>query len=142
MQAVIGTTTGESYQIELDDQQVNAVTGKQIGDEVEGALFGLDGYTLAVTGGSDEEGFPMRESMEGTGRHSILLTNETGGKDLRDGERKRTTVRGNTVSNAIEQLNLKVVEQGDETVEELLHGDSDEDDEGGAEEAEDAGDDE
>lgn len=128
MQAVIGTTTGASHQIELDEQQANAVTGKQIGDEVEGSLFGLDGYTLEITGGSDQEGFPMRESLDGTGRRSILVTNETGGHNLRDGERERTTVRGNTVSNAIEQLNLKVVEQGDETVEDLLHGDEDEED--------------
>ncbi len=124
MQAVIGTTTGESHQLELNDQQVNAVTGKQIGDEVEGSLFGLDGYTLAITGGSDQEGFPMRETLDGTGRRTILLTNETGGKDLRDGERKRTTVRGNTVSDAIEQLNLKVVDEGNDSVEDLL-GDAD-----------------
>jgi small subunit ribosomal protein S6e len=123
MQAVIGTTTGASYQIGLDDQQANAVTGKQIGDEVAGSLFGLDGYTLEITGGSDQEGFPMRESLSGTGRRSILVTNETGGHDLRDGERERTTVRGNTVSTQIEQLNLRVVEQGDEDVETLLHGD-------------------
>lgn len=130
MQAVIGTTTGESYQIELDEQQANAVTGKQIGDEVEGSLFGLDGYTLEITGGSDQEGFPMRESLSGTGRRSILVTNETGGNNLRDGERERTTVRGNTVSNQIEQLNLTVAEQGDETVEDLLHGDEDNEDAG------------
>lgn len=129
MQAVIGTTNGESFQVELDDQQVNAVTGKHIGDAVEGSLFGLDGYTLQLTGGSDQEGFPMRDTIQGTGRRKILVSRETGGSDLRDGERKRKTVRGNTVSDQIEQLNLKVVEEGSETVEDLLADTDNEDDE-------------
>lgn len=126
MQAVIGTQDGESFQVELDDQQANAVTGKHIGDEVEGSLFGLDGYTLTITGGSDQEGFPMRDTIQGTGRRKILITKETGGKNLESGERRRKTVRGNTVSDQIEQLNLKVVEEGSKPVEELLSAGSEE----------------
>lgn len=126
MQAVIGTQTGESYQIELDDQQANALTGKQIGDDMEGSLLGLSGYTLQVTGGSDRDGFPMRDTIQGTGRRRILLTKETGGHGLRDGERRRKTVRGNTISDQIEQVNLRVVEEGSDSIEELLNA-SDED---------------
>lgn len=126
MQAVIGTPDGDSYQVELDEQQEQAVIGLQVGEEFDGSSVGLSGYTLKVTGGSDEDGFPMRETIQGTGRRKILLTNETGGKNLRDGERKRTSVRGNTVSAAIEQLNVKVVEEGSDTVEDLLFGTDDE----------------
>lgn len=126
MKAVIGTETGDSHQVELDDQQVQAVTGKQIGDEIDGGALGLSGYTLEITGGSDTEGFPMRESIQGTGRRKILIGKGTGGRNLRDGERKRKSVRGNTVSDDIEQLNLKVVESGSQSVEELLNAEDEE----------------
>lgn len=127
MQAVIGTQDGESHQFELNEQQANALTGKQINDEIEGSRVGLDGYTLKITGGSDQDGFPMRESIQGTGRRQILLGKDTGATDVRDGERQRKTVRGNTVADDIEQLNLKVVEQGDTPVDELLNPDDDAD---------------
>lgn len=123
MQAVIGTKTGDSYQFELDEQQTHAVIGKQIGDEVDGDAVGLDGYTLEITGGSDREGFPMRATIQGTGRRRVLISNETGAKRLRDGERRRKSVRGNTVSDDIEQLNLTVVEDGSKSVDELLNPD-------------------
>lgn len=128
MQAVIGTTSGDTHQIELDDTQVNALTGQQIGDEVEGSMLGLDGYTFEITGGSDSEGFPMRESVEGTERKRLLVKGGVGARDLEEGERRRKSVRGNTVSRNIAQLNLRVVEEGGETIAELLS----EDDEGEA----------
>lgn len=120
MQAVIGTGSGDTYQVELDEGQVQAVTGMQIGDEVEGSVLGLNGYTLEITGGSDQEGFPMRETLNGTGRKKILAGDETGHEDLRSGERRRKSFRGNTVSEAIVQLNLRVVEAGSDDVATLL----------------------
>lgn len=133
MQAVIGTPTGDTFQIELDETQESALVGKRIGDEVEGSVLGLSGYTLEVRGGSDTDGFPMKQSVTGTGRKRILLTKEAGGKDLEKGERIRKSVRGNTVSEAIEQLNLAVVEAGSEDVETLLFGESEDE---GSEESE------
>lgn len=127
MQAVIGTPTGDTFQIELDETQESALVGKRIGDEVEGSVLGLSGYTLEVRGGSDQDGFPMKQSVTGTGRKRILLTKEAGGRNLDKGERIRKSVRGNTVSEAIEQLNLAVIEEGSEDVESLLFGSSDED---------------
>lgn len=127
MQAVVGTQDGDTHQFELDEQQVNALTGKQIGDEINGSTLGLDGYTLEITGGSDQDGFPMREAIQGTGRRKILISKETGAKNVRDGERERKTVRGNTVADDIEQLNLKVAEAGDTSVNELLNPSEDED---------------
>ncbi len=120
MDAVIGTTDGESFQIELTDQQAQRLTGRSIGDEVEGSLVGLDGYTLRITGGSDTEGFPMRPGVDGTGRKRLLLDGGTGARDLDDGERTRISVRGNTVSQQIAQVNLSVVEEGSEDVATLL----------------------
>ncbi len=127
MQAVIGTTSGDTHQFELDETQAAAVTGHQIGDEVDGATLGLSGYTLEITGGSDSEGFPMRESVEGTGRKRLLMGEGVGARNLEGGERKRTSVRGNTVSRDIAQLNLRVVEAGSEDIADLLADDDAED---------------
>ncbi|MFB6294475.1 MAG: 30S ribosomal protein S6e [Candidatus Nanohaloarchaea archaeon] len=137
MDAVIGTTDGESFQIELSDQQAQALTGLSIGDEVEGSLVGLDGYTLRITGGSDTEGFPMRRGVDGTGRKRLLVGSGTGARDLEDGERTRTSVRGNTVSQQIAQVNMAVVEDGDEDIAALL-GEEPDDAESDAEESEDS----
>ncbi|MDY6765833.1 MAG: 30S ribosomal protein S6e [Candidatus Nanohaloarchaea archaeon] len=139
MDAVIGTTDGESFQIELSDQQAQALTGLSIGDEVEGSIVGLDGYTLRITGGSDTEGFPMRRGVDGTGRKRLLVGSGTGARDLEDGERTRTSVRGNTVSQQIAQVNMAVVEDGDEDVATLLGEEPDEaESDADAEESEDS----
>lgn len=144
MEAVIGSEDGKSYQVELEEQQVQALTGLKIGDEVDGSVLGLKGYTLRITGGSDTEGFPMRASLEGTGRKKLLLEGGTGAKDLEDGERKRKSVRGNTVSGQLSQVNMKVVDAGDKDIETLLGEEpeaeveeSDEDEEGESEAGED-----
>lgn len=132
MHAVIGTESGDTYQFELDEQQENAVVGARIGEKVDGEAVGLPGYVLEVTGGSDTEGFPMRESVEGTGRKRLLLKDGVGARDLEQGERTRTSVRGNTVSSTIAQLNLRVVEAGSDPIADLLAegGDQETDDEG------------
>lgn len=126
MEAVIGTDDGESHQVELGEDQARALTGMAIGDEIDGSLLGLNGYTLRITGGSDTEGFPMRESVKGTGRKQLLLDGGTGARELEDGERKRKSVRGNTVSGQISQVNLSVVEEGEDDIETLLGEEPDE----------------
>ena len=117
MKITVGDTDGKTHQIELEES--SKVVGKKIGDSFEGGIVGLDGYKLEITGGSDKQGFPMRESIEGTGRRSILLKKGSG-IDEEENVRKRKTVRGKTVSDEIEQLNTKVVEEGSESVEDLL----------------------
>ncbi|MFB6241617.1 MAG: 30S ribosomal protein S6e [Candidatus Nanosalina sp.] len=118
MKITIGTQDGETFQTQIEDSA--QLTGKKIGEEFDGGIIGLSGYTLKITGGSDRDGFPMKESIEGTGRKKVLLKEGVGLNIERDGERQRKSVRGDTVSNQIEQLNTKVVESGSKTVEELL----------------------
>lgn len=120
MQLVIGQDDGTTTSIEVDDDTAQTLHGKQIGDEFDGSVVSLDGYTLAVTGGSDEDGFPMKRQIQGTGRKKVLLSEGTGAQNLEDGERTRKSVRGNTVSEEIVQLNCQVVESGSETIEDLL----------------------
>ena len=116
--------TGNSYQVESD---VNAFTGKAIGDELDGGAVGLDGYTLEITGGSDDTGRPMRGDVEGQGISEILVSGGTGYNPTRDGERRRVSVRGGEVGDATVQLNTRVVEEGDGEIDTLLGEDETED---------------
>ncbi|MFB6203898.1 MAG: 30S ribosomal protein S6e [Candidatus Nanohaloarchaea archaeon] len=118
MQITIGTQDGETYQTEIDDS--TQLVGKKIGDEFDGGIVGLDGYSLEITGGSDEDGFPMRESIEGPEREKVLIGDGQGIRQEEDGVRERKSVRGNTVSDEIQQLNTRVTEEGSDPVGELL----------------------
>jgi len=122
--AVSDPDTGETHQVEIDGQDANRFVGRELGDEVEGSAVGLDGYTLELTGGSDDAGRPLRSDVRGPNLKSILLEGGVGFKPERDGERKRVTVRGREISDAVRQLNAKIVEAGEGDVAELLEGES------------------
>jgi len=109
--------TGKSHQVETD---TNVFVGNSIGDEVDGGSLGLDGYTLEITGGSDDTGRPMRGDVEGQGIAEILVSDGTGYNPTRDGERRRVSVRGGEVGDATVQLNTRVVEEGTEDIDTLL----------------------
>jgi small subunit ribosomal protein S6e len=47
-------------------------------------------------------------------------------RGLKKGQRVRKTVRGNTVAEDIEQLNLVIVKEGEKPIEEILGGGSEE----------------
>jgi small subunit ribosomal protein S6e len=117
--AVADPDTGDTHQIEVDGQDANRFMGREIGDDVDGAAVGLDGFTLELTGGSDNAGRPMREDVRGPELTSVLLEGGTGFNPERDGERKRVTVRGREVSDAVRQINARIVE-GEGDVAELL----------------------
>jgi len=109
----------KAYQKEVD-QNSSGLLGKKIGDTVKGEPMGLTGYELQVTGGSDRDGFPMRADVEGTARKKLLLSGGTGFHSRRKGLRKRKSVRGNTVSAEISQINLKVTKAGGKPLEQLV----------------------
>jgi small subunit ribosomal protein S6e len=96
--------------------------GKKIGDKVSGSVAGLDGYELEITGGSDKDGFPMRMDVEGIGRKRILLSGATGFHSAHKGVRKRKSIRGNTISDDIVQINTKIVKHGTKPLEQVLGG--------------------
>jgi small subunit ribosomal protein S6e len=109
----------KAYQKEVD-QASSGLIGKKVGEKVTGSGLGLDGFELQVTGGSDKEGFPMRPDVEGPGRKKIILTDPPGYHPKHKGKRKRKSVRGNTVSTDISQVNIKVVKSGSKKLEELM----------------------
>lgn len=120
---------GTAHQMEVEGQDANRFVGRLIGEEVDGSAVGLSGYTLRVTGGSDETGRPMREGVNGAGLNEVLATEGTGYKPQRDGERRRITVRGEEISDEIRQINAEITERGDESVAVLLGEEAPEDEE-------------
>jgi small subunit ribosomal protein S6e len=121
--------SGATYQFDVDGQDANRFLGRAIGEEVDGGAVDLDGYTVEITGGSDDAGRPMRGDVDGPNLKEVLLDGGVGYEPSRDGERKRVTVRGGEVSEATAQLNVKISEYGEESVEDLVGDGADEDDE-------------
>lgn len=118
--AVSDPESGHTYQVEVDEQDANRFSGRELGDEVDGGAVGLDGYTLELTGGSDTAGRPMRPDVRGVGTKSIMSDGGVGYEPTTDGERKRITVRGREISDDTRQINAKIVERGSDDVDELL----------------------
>lgn len=120
MKLVISVKSGQTFQTDLSEDKSALLIGKKIGDIIEGDLLNLPGYKLKITGGSDDSGFPMRPEIEGTGKFRLLLSKGPGYRAKKKGERKRKTVRGNTIDNSIVQVNTKVIEEGPTPLSELL----------------------
>jgi len=111
---------GKSYNVQVTGHHANSLIGKKIGDEVDGIFVSLPGYKLQITGGTDKDGFPMRPDLPGMVRKRLLLTKGVGFKPKEKGLRRRKTVHGNTVSQNIVQINMKITKQGPRAIEELL----------------------
>lgn len=111
--------TRKSYQKEVSGE---GILGKKIGEKFNGNVAGLEGYELEVTGGSDKDGFPMRKDVDGSGRKKILLSGGVGFKPDLEGQRKRKSIRGNTVSEDLAQVNCKVVKDGKDKLDKLFAG--------------------
>ncbi len=85
--------------------------GRKLGEVIDGAAVKLSGYKLKITGGSDRDGFPMRPNIHGGVRVGAILSEGVGFHPSQQGERKRKTLRGNVITEAIVQVNMKIVEK-------------------------------
>ncbi len=99
-------STGKSVQVEAEGEPLY---GKKIGDVFDGSVVGVPGAVLKITGGTDRDGFPMRPDLEGTARKKLLVSGGPGYRPRRKGVRKRKSLRGNTISPDISQVNCVVV---------------------------------
>ena len=81
---VVSGKDGKAFQ---KDMEAPMLMGMKIGEKVDGAILGLNGYQLEITGGSDKEGFPMRRDIPGQARRRILLTSGSGYKPAEPGVR-------------------------------------------------------
>ena len=107
---VSNPANGTSQRVELDDQQLRALYGTRIGQVVEGAVAGMQGYKIKLTGGTDKDGIPMRPDVHGSAKARVILSGGVGYKPKDKGEKKRKVVRGNTVSTETTFLNFTIVE--------------------------------
>jgi len=109
-----------SWQIAVDESVAIKLAGLEIGDYVDGSIFGLKGLRLKITGGTDATGIPMHPGVPGTGRWEILLSGPPGFRPERKGERRRKSVRGRMMPDpraerrktALAQLNLVIAYEG------------------------------
>ncbi len=112
--------SGKTYKRDITGQYANVLVGRKIGEEIDGLFVGLPGYKLQIAGGSDKDGFPMRRDLPGPRRRRVLLSGGVGFRPVRLGLRKKKTVRGNTVSPDILQLNLKITQRGPKSIEDAF----------------------
>ena len=130
----IGTKEGNTYHFELESEEL---IGKQLHDKIEGKdlLPDLEGYELEITGTSNKAGFTSMKDIEGIGLKKVLLTygkamkkrpkregKKKRGKNRPKGLRLRKTVRGNTISADIVQINLKVLKSGNKKLSDVFEG--------------------
>ena len=108
---------GRCFQKEIDNANF---LGKKIGEKIAGEALDLPGFELEVTGGSNKAGFPMRKDFPGSVRKRLLLTKGVGANIKRDGGRKKKSIMGNTISDQIAQINLKVTKYGTGNLHEVL----------------------
>ena len=115
------------------EAEAEGLIGKVIGDKIDGSEVDskLSGIELEITGTSDKSGFPGKKDVEGTGIKRVLLTRGFGFHKLKlkkknairrpisKGMRKRKTVRANTITSDVVQINLKVLKSA-KPVAELL----------------------
>ncbi len=102
---------GGSKSIESEESRAVPLIGRKLGDVIDGSIVGMSGYKLRITGGSDKDGFPMRPNVHGGVRTSVILTEGVGFHPSREGERRRKTLRGKTITEDIVQINMKIVEK-------------------------------
>ena len=107
---IVASSDGSTKSMEIEGNQAQPLIGKKIGETINGTIIGLAGKSLVITGGSDVDGFPMRRDVHGGIRKGVLRSGGTGYKPKQKGSRKRKAVRGNTITDNIFQINMKVTD--------------------------------
>jgi len=104
--------TGKARSVELEGERAAPLIGRRIGDVIDGAVVGLSGYKVLITGGTDSSGFPMRPDIHGGIKTRVLLSKGVGyrARGSRK-DRRRKTVRGNMITEDIAQINMKIIEK-------------------------------
>ncbi|WP_309493581.1 30S ribosomal protein S6e [Candidatus Hecatella orcuttiae] len=108
--AISDPKTGKSNSVELEGAKAVPLLGRRLGEELDGSVVGLSGVKLRITGGTDKDGFPLREDVHGGVKAKVILSGGTGFKPKREGERRRKTIRGNMITEDTAQINLKIIE--------------------------------
>jgi small subunit ribosomal protein S6e len=102
---------GKSKVVELEGTRAVPLVGRRLGETIDGSVVGMSGVKLQIRGGSDKDGFPMRPNIHGGVRIGVVLSEGVGFHPEREGERQRKTLRGNTITEEIVQVNMKILEK-------------------------------
>lgn len=103
--------SGTSKTVELEETRTVPLIGRRVGEVLDGAVVGLSGHKVRITGGSDKDGFPMRPNVHGGVRRKVILGGGVGFNPRDDGQRRRKMVRGNVITDEIVQINMKIMEK-------------------------------
>jgi len=105
----------KAYKVD-DEHKWGQVIDLKVGSELDGEKIlgeAYKGYTLKISGGTDENGFPMKNGVLKKGRARLLIPPRTCGlRAGREGERKRRSVRGCVVDRDIGCLHFTIVSKG------------------------------
>jgi len=110
--------SGTSKTVELEETRTIPLIGRRIGEVLDGAIVGLSGHKVKITGGSDKDGFPMKPSVHGGVRRKVILGGGVGFNPKDEGQRRRKMVRGNVITDEIVQINMKIMEKPKQAKEE------------------------
>jgi len=112
---------GKVTTVELEGVKARPLVGRELGDEVDGSLFGMAGTKLKITGGSDKDGIPLVANIHGGAKKYVLLAGGVGFKGGGKGERRRKLVRGRMITDETYQLNMVISEtESTETTKEIV----------------------
>ena len=112
--------TGKTGHAQIPKEREGQLIGKIIGEEIEGAAAGLDGFKLKITGLSDSSGAPSRKEIDGIRKTKALINFGVGMRVKEKGYRARKLVRGNTIGPDTVQINTVIEQFGSKPHEELF----------------------
>jgi len=125
----ISEKSGKTFKLEAEAE---GLIEKKLHDPINGTEISpeLEGYEFEIRGASDSAGFTSIEDAEGIGLKKVLLSYGKGMHKKPKGDKKtnkkpkglrlRKTVRGRVISEAISQINLKVLKEGKKKLSEIF----------------------
>lgn len=109
----------KAYKVD-DEHRWGQLVDQKIGAEIDGQKIlgdAFKGYILRVAGGSDENGFAMKNGVLRKNRVRLLIAPRTCGlKFGREGERKRRSVRGAIIDRDVGCVHFTIVQKGEAEV--------------------------
>lgn len=110
--------TQKSIEI-IDQKQWAKLIDMRLGQEFDGAIIGAQfaGYVFKITGGSDSDGFGMKQGVMTKNKIKLLLKEgSTGFFPKREGTPKRKTVRGCIIGLETASINLVIIQKGEQEI--------------------------
>jgi small subunit ribosomal protein S6e len=102
-----------------DEKQWSRLIDRRLGQEFDGELIGPEykGYIFKIAGGSDKDGFAMKQGVMTKAKVKLLLREGSSGYFCRrEGVALRKTVRGCIVSGELGAINLIIAQKGEKEI--------------------------